>query len=208
MRSPWFILLIATGCSSAPKATEPASPTAPLGVSIKPQVHDTLAVDSEPVPAQPSTEARQFLGTVNELDRTKPRADHERVVEALRALDAVLEPLTPDQRGDLDRLREATRQLDQSDPHALSHAAFVRTALDAARRALAATRPPPPADLARFKVEVAAMRDEVMKLSPDVPLLDEYGQLRSAFQAAARAVFAGEGATEPTFETETISAER
>lgn len=158
--------------------------------------------------AQPRAAARQLLGAVNELDRTEPRADHERVVEALRALATVVETLAPDQTGQLTRMHQAAAQLAHSDPASQDHARLVRTALDAARQALQTARPGAPADLARYRVEVAAFRDETLKLSDDVPLLEQYAQVRSALQAAVRAVFAGEGATEPTFEVTAITADR
>jgi hypothetical protein len=212
MRTSSLSILLFAACASAPPSPAPTEPSTPLGVALASNpseiTRETLAADEEPVAAQPRPEARQLLGAVNALDRAKPDAGHERVVEALRALDAVVETLAPAQGGELQRLRDATQQLDRSDPSAQTHAAFVRTALDAARRAMQATRPRPPADGSRYLVEVAAFRDETMKLSTDVPLLEQYAQLRTAFQAATRAVFAGEGATEPTFEVRSITAER
>lgn len=202
------MLLFATACASVPAAPAPVAPSPTLGVVLATPAPDPLDVDREAIPAQPPLEARQLLAATNELDRTRPRVDHERVIEALRALDTVLETLTPDQPLELQRLREATHHLDRSAPDARTHAAFVRTGLEAAWRALDAAHPARAEDLSRYRVEVAAVRDEVMKLSTELPLLEQYAQVRIAFEAVTRAVFAAEGAAEPTFEEAPTTASR
>ncbi len=204
------ILLTSGACGSRP----PPPPTGPaLGTS-----HDTThrappPVVREPAAAtsvvgRPSPEARNLLAATRALDTTEPRLDHERVVRALRALADVLAIVAPDQGPETARVRDAVARLAGSDPHAVTHSAFVRTALDSATTALTRMLPSPRADLARYQGALAELRNDTVKVSTDRPLLDQYTEVRAALRAATRAVFAADGVEQPTFAATSPTASR
>ncbi|HEY6038044.1 MAG TPA: hypothetical protein VIV58_27375 [Kofleriaceae bacterium] len=163
-----------------------------------------LADEVSPVLPQPSAEAQHLRVATDQLIR-EGELDPRRVSEALRALASVLEKLTPNADVDIERVDLAADALDRSDPDSLRR---LRFGLDAARHALASAPAPAHADVPRFLVEVAELRDESAKLTADLSLAMQYSQVCAAFRAAVRAVFAADGAEAPTFAESGATAQR
>jgi hypothetical protein len=188
------LLLLVTACTSSSIRTGTIT-TPPLGDTHVTHRVVALAGDDSPVMPQPSTEARRLRMATDQLIRDNELAPG-RVSDALRALAGVLQRLAPDAELDIEQVDLAANQIEHADPDMIRR---LRFGLDAARHALATTVVPAHADVARYQVEVAELRDESAKLTTDLSLAEQYAQVCTAFRAAVRAAFAADGAEAPTF---------
>ena len=197
------LILLGTACTSSSIRTRTIT-APPLGDShIAHHEVALAAADSTDVP-QPSTEARRLRMATDQLIRDN-ELDPGRVSDALRALAGVLQRLAPAAELDTERVYLAANQIEHADPVSMQR---LRFGLDAARHALATAPPPAHADLPRYQVEVAELRDESAKLTTDLSLAEQYAQVCTAFRAAVRAVFAADGADAPTFVEAGTTAQR
>lgn len=197
------LILLVTACTSPSMRAEPI--TSPrLGDTHLSRRRMGLVGDVAAALPQPSSEARRLRVATDQLIR-EGELDPGRVSEALRALASVLEKLTPDADVDIQRVDLAADAFDRSDPDSLRR---LRFGLDAARHALATAPAPAHADVPRFLVEVAELRDESAKLTGDLSLAMQYSQVCAAFRAAVRAAFAADGAEAPTFAETGTTAQR
>ncbi len=188
------------GCG-AHRTTSPPPPLRPphpvLGTSYHAATDATITGETAPPAA-----ARKLLDATNELVAAQPKASHAALVEALDRLADALVVVAPDQpKADL-RVREAVDQLRISSEHATTHAALVRTALQAAARALRTAPIPGGFDETsirslRLREAADAVENAAATLDPDRPLLDQYATVRIALRESTRAVYAALGRPEP-----------
>jgi hypothetical protein len=149
---------------------------------------------AEPVSPVPPVEAQNLLVATDELDTEHAVVDHAHVLSALYALVDSLELLVPDRTSDILRLRETTEEFSLSTDR---DAELARIALDSATRALAHVQASADRDRARLAAAVVAMAGATDRLDPHRPLGEQSRELRSAFSASVRVVYAATGAPEP-----------
>lgn len=145
----------------------------------------TVAVRS----AAPS--AVTLLGSINELEASDPDVDHARVLAAFQALGEALQTAAPASSDEILRVKASCTALERSVANVHARADFVRIGLSAATDALSSVAPADP--------NVTAMAEATAKIDPDKTLVEQAAQVRAAFRASVRAVYAIEGAAAPTF---------
>lgn len=134
--------------------------------------------------------AVSLLSSINELEAPHREVDHSRVLAAFQALGEALQTAAPGRTNEILRVKASCSALERSVTNVRARADFVRIGLSAATEALSTVAPSDP--------NVIAMAEATGKIDPDKTLLEQYAQVRAALRASVRAVYAVEGASEPT----------
>ena len=196
--------LTACGAHSASKPAPLAPPQPILGMT-RHATADAKITDNTAPPA-----AVALLAATDKLVDTPPNLSHAAIDTALVKLADALAVVSPDQHIAEIRVREAARELQQSDEHSTAHADLVRAALQAASKALRAAPIPGGFEETsirslRLREAADAVENAADALDPDRPLMEQYGTVRIGLRESTRAVYAALDQPEPAIDVHTTA---
>ena len=171
----------ATACASEPRVRPRQG--LPLGMTHVP------ASERPTNPREAPPALTQLATTVEGLDAGADDLGHRRLIVALRELTDALAVIVPHRAADIDAVRRAANELENSPRLSSMHTDQTLYGLRAALAALLGATPIDPADALTYRATVEALATELDAIDPDRPLLRQHDAIVEGFRTATRSLY-------------------